>query len=311
MKRILISDGMDRNGIQKLKELGYEVVREHYEKEELKEQIKNFDAIVVRSATKLREDLLTAALETGRLKLVVRGGVGLDNIDLEFAAANGITVKNTPLASSRAVAELAVAHMFALSRFIYISNVTMRQGQWNKKQYKGTELFGKTLGIIGFGRIGLFTARLAKAIGMNVLYHRRRGKKPGFDDFHYASKKELLKKSDFISLHVPFIKEYGAVLKQEDFELMKDGVYIINTARGEVIDDDALLGALDSGKVAAAALDVFAGEPKPDERLLGHDRISLSPHVGGLTKEAQFRIGQEIVEIIEEQIGIDEYYMGA
>lgn len=311
MKRILVSDGMDSGAFQKLVDLGYEVVNEHFSPEELKDQIKEFDAIIVRSATKLREDVLTSALETGRLKLVVRGGVGIDNIDHVFAESNGIKVRNTPYASSRTVAELAIGHMFAIARFLHISNVTMRQGQWNKKQYKGTELNGKTLGLIGFGRIGQHAAKIASAIGMKVLYNRRSGKNPDFKEYEYASKSELLKKSDFISVHTPYVKETGAVLKKEDFELMKDGVFIVNTSRGEVIDNDALLSSLDSGKVAAAALDVFVGEPKVDERILGHDRISLSPHVGGLSKEAQARIGQETVGIIEEYFGSQELDMGA
>ena len=311
MKRILVSDGMDSGAFAKLVDLGYEVVNEHFSPEELKEQIKEFDAIIVRSATKLREDTLKSALEKGRLKLIVRGGVGIDNIDHVFAENNGIRVRNTPYASSRTVAELAIGHMFAIARFLHISNVTMRQGQWNKKQYKGTELNGKTLGLIGFGRIGQHTAKIASAIGMKVLYNRRSGKNPEFEEFEYVSKSELLERSDFISMHTPFVKETGAVLKQEDFELMKDGVFIVNTSRGEVIDNEALLSALDSGKVAAAALDVFVGEPKVDERILGHDKISLSPHVGGLSKEAQQRIGQEIVGIIEEHFGSQELDMGA
>ena len=298
MIRILVCDGMEKSALDKLRVYGFEVVDTHFEPQELEEQIKNFDAAIVRSATKVSRQILQSSLETGRLKLVIRAGVGLDNIDVEFAKQNGIDVYNTPKASSRAVAELALGHMLSVARFLHISNVTMRKGEWNKKQYKGVELFGKTLGIIGFGRIGVQTAFLASCLGMKVLYYQRSGAKPGYDEYEYAAKDELLKKSDFISLHAPYSKVAGAILEKEDFDMMKDGVYIINTSRGQVINENALLDALDSGKVAAAALDVFQNEPNVDKRILEHERISLSPHIAGSTKQAQQRIGQEAAAIV-------------
>lgn len=299
MARILVTDGMDKNAVNKLKELGHEVVEQFYEADELKEEIKEFDCIIVRSATKVREPIIDAALETKKLKLIIRAGVGVDNIDVNYAMERGITVNNTPNASSQSVAELAIGHMFALARHIHISNVTMRNGEWNKKAYKGIELSGKTLGLIGFGRIAIETAKRAKALGMNVIYNTRSGKKEGYDEYRYVDMDELLKVSDFISLHIPYIKENGPTLSTDEFEKMKKGVYIINCARGGVVDEEALLEALDSGKVAAAALDVFEEEPTKNERILKHDRISLTPHIGASTKEAQARIGEEIVSIIK------------
>lgn len=300
MSKILANDGMDKNASKRLLELGHEVILEHYEPELLKEKIKEIDVIIIRSATKIRKELIDEALKTGKLKLIIRAGVGLDNIDVKYAMENGITVRNTPKASSRSVAELAIGHMFNLARYMYISNVTMREGQWNKKQYKGTELFGKTLGLIGFGRIAIETATIAKAIGMNVIYTNRSGEKEGYKEFKYVSKEELIRLSDYISLHIPYDKTLGAVIDKNEFNHMKDGVYIVNCARGGVVNESALLEALDSGKVTAAAIDVFAEEPTKNEELYKHPRVSLTPHIGASTKEAQTRIGEEIVAIVRE-----------
>lgn len=299
MLRILANDGMDQAAINHLVSMGHLVIDTHYEPEALKEEIKNFDCLVVRSATKVTKDVIDAAKETGKLKLVVRAGVGIDNIDKPYAEENGVEVRNTPNSSSSAVAELALAHMFALSRFLHISNVTMRNGEWNKKQYKGFEIHGKTLGLVGFGRISRALADKAYSLGMNVIYYDKYGTEFGFENFKcYMDLHEMLGHADFISLHVPFIKELGPVISTDEFDAMKDGVFIVNTARGGVIDEMALLKALDSGKVRAAALDVFEDEPKVKEEIMNHDRISLSPHVGGSTHEAQRRIGIETYETI-------------
>jgi D-3-phosphoglycerate dehydrogenase len=298
MARILISDGMEASGKDALRAAGYELVEEFYEADLLKEKIKEFDCIVVRSATKVRKPIIDAALESNKLKLIIRGGVGVDNIDVDYAMENGIEVRNTPLASSASVAELAIGHMFALARHIHIANVTMRQGQWNKRKYEGIELNGKTLGLIGFGRIAKETAKRAKALGMKVLYTNRSGKVEGEDEYTYMPFNQLLANADFISLHIPSGPDGKAVIGKEEFQLMKDGVYVINTARGGVVCEKSLLAALDSGKVAAAAIDVFEEEPTKNEALYTHDKISLTPHVGGSTSEAQTRIGEEIVEII-------------
>ncbi len=299
MKRILVTDGMEKSAVEKLKNSGYEVVERFYEPEELKEQIKNYDAVVVRSATKVRQPIIDAALETGRLKLIIRGGVGVDNIDVDYAKLNGIAVANTPNASSASVAELAIGHMFCLARHIYIANHTMRQGKWNKKQYEGTELSGKTLGLVGFGRIAREVAKRAFALGMKVVYTNTSGAKEGFNDYKYMKLDELLAVSDFISIHIPCSQDQQPVIGEAQFAKMKDGVYLVNTARGGVVSEEALLKALDSGKVVAAALDVFEEEPTKNERIYTHERISLTPHIGASTNEAQERIGGEIIQIIQ------------
>ena len=298
--RILASDGMEKNAVATLRAQGHEVVEQFYEPAELAEQVKNYDVLVVRSATKVRQPIIDAACETGRLKLIIRGGVGIDNIDHKYAEEKGIKVMNTPRASSDAVAELAVAHMLACARFVGISNHTMREGKWEKKAYaKGSELGGKTLGIVGFGRIGQALGRMAKGLGMNVI---------AFDIFHipgieektginYVEMDELLAKADFISVHAPAV-DGGALINAETIAKMKDGVNIINTSRGTNVDEAALLEALESGKVRAAGLDVWAEEPSKNEALFNHPHVSCTPHIGASTVEAQKRIGAEIVDII-------------
>lgn len=298
MIRILVTDGMDKSAVKSLVDAGFEVVEQFYEVEELKEKVKEFDALVVRSATKVRKEIIDAAIETKRLKLVVRAGVGVDNIDVNYAMEHGVQVMNTPNASSDSVAELAIAHMFALARHIHIANVTMREGKWNKKQYKGIELNGRTLGLIGFGRIAKSVARKASALGMNVIYTDKFGSMEGYDQFTFVTLDELLAKSDFISIHIPFNKEVGAILKEEQFDKMKDGAYLVHTARGGVVCEKALIKALDSDKVAAAAIDVFEEEPTRNEELYTHPKVSLTPHIGASTKEAQARIGLEVIEVI-------------
>ena len=298
MVRILASDGMEQGAVDQLTSLGFEVVDKHYQGEELTQAVKEFDVIVVRSATKVREPLIDASLETGKLKLIIRGGVGVDNIDVAYAQSKGIKVRNTPNASSASVAELAIGHMFAVARHIHIANYTMRNGEWNKKHYSGIELSGKTLGLIGMGRIARETAKRAAALGMRVIYTNRSGHKPENDPFSHVSLDELLASSDFISLHMP--KADGYLLGKAEFARMKEGAYIINTARGSLVDEDALCDALDAGKVAAAAVDVFAEEPTKNNRLTTHAKISMTPHIGAATDEAQQRIGEEIVQIITE-----------
>lgn len=300
MYRVLVTDGMETSGVQSLKEKGFEVVQQFFEPEALMEQIKNFDVLVVRSATKVRKPIIDAACETGKLKLVIRGGVGVDNIDVAYAMEKGIKVTNTPKASSASVAELTIAHMFAIARFVHTANVTMREGKWEKKKYEGIELCGKTLGLVGFGRIAREVAKRAEALGMKVLYTDILGKAEGFPQYSFVSLSEILKESDFVSVHVPLDKEKGAVISKGEMAQMKDGSYLINCARGGVVDEDALLEALNSGKLAGAALDVFEGEPKPKEALLNNSKISVTPHIGASTMEAQTRIGEEIVNIIED-----------
>ncbi len=299
MIRVLATDGMDASAVDKLKSLGYEVVEQFYEPEELKKAAQEADVMVVRSATKVRKDIIDAAAETGKLKLVIRGGVGIDNIDKAYAEEKGIKVTNTPAASSASVAELAIGHMFSMARFIGIANATMRSGEWNKKKYEGIELAGKTLGLIGFGRIAREVAKRAEVLGMNVIYTKRSGEDADVKNARFVDMDTLLAESDFISLHIPKQKDRDHVIGREEIEKMKDGVFLINTARGGLIDEDVLVEALDSGKVSAAALDVFKEEPTKNEKVTTHPKISMTPHIGAATKEAQTRIGGEIVQIIE------------
>ena len=298
--KILVTDGMDKSAMAALREKGHEVVEQFYEPDQLGAALREFDAVVVRSKTKVRANHIDEA-KGGRLKLIIRGGVGVDSIDVKYAEQNGIAVRNTPKASSQSVAELALGHMFACSRFISAAGSTMRQGKWEKKAYgKGIELQGKTLGIIGFGRIGQHLGVMAKAIGMKVV---------AFDIFHipgieqqlgidYVEMDALLAQSDFISVHAPAV-DGGAIINRETIAKMKDGAVFVNTSRGNNVDEDALLAALDSGKLYAAGLDVWAEEPSQNAALYNHPNVSCTPHIGAATGEAQKRIGAEIVSIIE------------
>lgn len=302
MIKILVTDGMDKGAVSTLKDMGHEVVEQFFEPEELKEQAKNFNVMIVRSATKVRKEIIDEALKTANLKLIIRGGVGLDNIDVSYAESQGIKVRNTPKASSSAVAELALGHMFSLARFIGIANVTMREGKWNKKQYKGIELSGKTLGLIGFGRSGRELAKKAKALEMKVIYTDILGPAKDCPEYSFVSLDQLFTDSDFISLHIPGSKDKSPVIGKPELSKMKDGVYLINCARGSVLDEAALLEALNSGKLAGAGIDVYPEEPPQNSELISHERVSLTPHIGAATREAQKRIGQEIISIIKEDI---------
>ncbi len=297
--RILVTDGMDKAAMAKLEEQGHEVVVKFYEPEELGKALCDFDAVVVRSKTKVRANHIDEVkANNGKLKLVIRGGVGVDNIDVKYAEEHGIAVRNTPKASSDSVAELTLAHMLTLARFVGISNVTMRKGEWNKKQYEGIELNGKTLGLIGMGRISRSLAKKAEALGMNIIYTDIVGKMNDLPYEFHADKESILKNGDFVSLHIPAAADGKPVIGAAEIALMKPTAYLLNAARGGLVDEDALCDALDAGKLAGAALDVFASEPLKNERIMNNDKISLTPHIGGSTKEAQGRIGMEIVDII-------------
>jgi D-3-phosphoglycerate dehydrogenase len=291
MAKILVNDGISAEGEKILKAAGHQVEMTKVEQENLKNELKNYDAILVRSATKVRAEHIEAA---PNLKLIGRGGVGLDNIDVDVAKSKGIAVINTPAASSDSVAELALAHMFALARWIPNANVTMRKGEWNKKQYKGIELAGKTLLIVGFGRIGQALARMGAALGMHII---------GYDvidvktDYEFTRDLDsALPKADFVSLHVP---KLGKPLADGAFiGKMKDGAYLINCSRGGVVDETALVSALDSGKLSGAGLDVFEQEPPENAALVNHAKISVTPHIGAQTAEAQARVGKELAQLV-------------
>lgn len=297
MYRVLTNDGLQAGAIAKLQDLGIEVINHHYDQDVVGEELKNFDAVVIRSATKLTAEVLEKA-KGGKLKLAIRAGVGIDNIDINYAKGLGIEVKNTPNASSDSVAELAIGHMFSLARFIGISNVTMRNNKWNKKLYQGTEISGKTLGIIGMGRIGRSLAKKAEALGMNVIYYTIEGKHEDLK-YDFVSFEDVLKKSDYISLHVPYDKENGSLISDKEFDIMKKGACLINCARGKVVDEKALLKALNENKIAGAGIDVFEQEPTTNIELVNHSKVSVTPHIGAATDEAQDRIGEEVVETIK------------
>ncbi len=300
MKRILVTDGMDQGAVAALKEAGFEVVEQFYAPEELGKALQEFDGVVVRSATKVRKNHLDEALSTGRLKLVVRGGVGVDNIDVAYAEEHGIAVRNTPNASSNSVAELALAHMFSCCRFISVAGQTMREGKWEKKAYgKGIELRGKTLGIVGYGRIGACLADMAQALGMKVLAYRRHPQPElETETFHFTTLDEILEKADFVSLHTPSVGK--PLIDAQAIAKMKKGAVLINTSRGANVDEAALLEALESGHLRAAGLDVWAEEPTKNEALYRHERVSCTPHIGAATAEAQARVGAEVVSVIKD-----------
>ena len=294
--KVAICDPIDKKAIEELKALNIEIYDfSDLPKEELPEKLEDMEIIIVRSATKVKGELLDALKNA---KLIIRGGVGLDNIDLEGAKAKRIKVVNTPEASSISVAELAIGFMFALSRHIVRGTVGLREGKWEKKQLKGTELFGKTLGVIGMGRIGREVAKRAKCLGMNVIATRHVREIPE-ELAKTVSYDELYKEADFISIHIPLTEETRHMISKEAFEKMKDGVVIINCSRGGVVDEKALLEALKNGKVKGAALDVFEVEPPVDNELLKLDNVIGTPHIGASTKEAQARIGVAIVEKIK------------
>ena len=297
--RILVTDGMDKSAIATLRERGHEVIEQFYEPGELGEALKDVDVVVVRSKTKVRKEHIDAA-KNGKLKCIIRGGIGIDNIDADYARMNGIQVRNTPDASTESVAELALAHMLACARYVSISGNSMRNGQWEKKAYgKGIELVGKRLGIYGYGRIGKRLGVMAKGMGMNVLAYRRSAIPESIDDagIIYVDEEKLLRTCDFISVHAPS-SPAGPIITADKIAHMKDGVVIINTSRGANVDEKALLDALNSGKVRAAGLDVWMDEPTHNMELINHPNVSCTPHIGAATVEAQKRIGAEIVYII-------------
>ncbi len=304
--KILANDGIDAAGKALLEAAGHTVSTAKIAQEELATGLKNFDGIIVRSATKVRRDVIDAC---PHLKFIGRAGVGMDNIDVEYARAQGMAVINTPAASSISVAELVFAHLFSLCRFVHVSNREMPArgvSEFNnlKKDYAGgIELFGKTIGIVGYGRIGQEVGRIAKGVGMqvmvfDVLYSTTEmaNKIEKMHGVKVGSLNEVLGGSDFVSIHTPGLDK--PLITSENIGLMKKGAGIINCSRGGIIEEEALLAALDNGHLRFAGLDVFANEPKPDSRLLNHPKVSVSPHIGASTDEAQERIGIEMANRI-------------
>jgi D-3-phosphoglycerate dehydrogenase len=323
--KILANDGISNEGKLELEKFGYTVITEKVEQSELANKIneENYEVVLVRSATTVRKEVID---QCPGLKLIGRGGVGMDNIDVSYAREKGIKVINTPASSSQSVAELVIGQMFSISRFLGDSQKNMETGDFNKlkKQYgSGVELRGKTLGIIGFGRIGQSLAQYAIGIGMDVIamdieermvdvpitlnWTSQSGNKVsnsmGIKIKTKTNLDDILPLCDYISIHVPKQENGNSVINEREFNLMKDDVRVINTSRGGVINELDLLKALESGKVSFASLDVYENEPTPMKELLSHSRISVTPHIGAATSEAQDRIGTELANLIVEELG--------
>jgi D-3-phosphoglycerate dehydrogenase len=326
--KILANDGISNEGKLELEKFGYTVITEKVEQSELANKIneENYEIVLVRSATTVRKEVID---QCPNLKLIGRGGVGMDNIDVSYAREKGIKVINTPASSSQSVAELVIGQMFSMSRFLGDSQKNMETGDFNKlkKQYgSGVELRGKTLGIIGFGRIGQSLAQYAIGIGMDVIaldveermvdvpitlnWTAQSGNKVsnsmGIKIKTKTNLDEILPLCDYISIHVPKQENGNSVINEREFSLMKDGVRIINAARGGVINELDLLKALESGKVSFASLDVYENEPSPMKELISHPKISVTPHIGAATSEAQDRIGLELANLIIQEFSVIE-----
>ena len=294
--KILVCDKTEVDALEKMRHAGL-TVDTNFEitPEQLPTILPLYDGCVVRSRTKIRQPLIDVC---PNLKVIVRGGVGLDTIDTDYARSKGITVMNTPKASSSSVAELAVGYMFMLARNLHKASVTMKAEKWEKKAFEGDEIGGKTLGLIGIGNIGKEVARRANALGMTVLAYDPYVKES--EGVMLVTLDEVLSKADYISLHLPKTKESADMIGKAQFEKMKTGVRIINCARGGIINEAALYEALTNGKVAGAALDVYAEEPPTDWKLAKLDNVICSPHIGAATKEAQGRVGAEVAEKLIE-----------
>tara|TARA_E500000178_G_scaffold141225_1_gene140854 strand:+ start:1474 stop:2424 length:951 start_codon:yes stop_codon:yes gene_type:complete len=315
--KILANDGISESGKNKLEEYGFEVDLTTVSQEQLVSYINEneISTILVRSATQVRADIID---NCPSIKIIARGGVGMDNIDVEYAKSKGVNVINTPAASSKSVAELVFSHLFGCVRFLHESNRSMPlEGDTKFKELKklyarGTELSEKTLGIIGFGRIGQEVAKIAIGVGMKVIFYDKFNEKADirldfFDGQNLSFKlksstfDELLNNSDYITVHIPASKEY--IIDSDQFAKMKNGVGILNLSRGGIINEEELIKNIDSGKVSFAAIDTFEGEPIPSIKILMNPKISLTPHIGAATNEAQDRIGIELADKINEILG--------
>jgi D-3-phosphoglycerate dehydrogenase / 2-oxoglutarate reductase len=294
--KVLVCDKTEKECIEQMRAAGL-TVDTNFEvtPEDLMKVLPDYDVAVVRSRTKIRQPLIDVC---PNLKLIVRGGVGLDTIDVDYARGKGITVKNTPLASSDSVAELAIGYMFMLARSLYKASSTMKAEKWEKKAFEGDEIGGKTLGLIGVGNIGKAVIKRAVALGMTVVAYDPYVKEVA--GAKLVSLDELLAQADYISLHLPKTKESAGMIGVEQLAKMKNGVRIVNCARGGIIDEAALYEALCSGKVAGAAVDVFSTEPPTDWQLPKHENVIASPHIGAATKEGQGRVGAEVAQIVIE-----------
>jgi len=299
--RILICDPIDSEGIEKLKEAGFSVdLASSITRKDLEKRVQEYNVLIVRSRTKVTREII----ERGKhLRLIARAGSGLDNIDLKAAEERGVAVINTPEASADSVAELTIGLMIALARKIILADSSMKQGKWLKKKLRGLLLKGRKLGLIGLGNIGLRVARIAKTMGMKILVTKRTPPSPELLESleaEFLPLNELLRQSDIVSIHVPLSEETKRMIGAEEISKMKDGAFLINTSRGEIVDEKALLDALRSGKLGGAALDVYAAEPPENLELIKQPNVVCTPHIGAQTieaqKEASLRLADKIIQ---------------
>ncbi|NHI88980.1 MAG: 3-phosphoglycerate dehydrogenase [Candidatus Thorarchaeota archaeon] len=292
MGRVLLADAIDESAVARIKAAGHEIIVRNKEADgPIEEQIKGFDCVIVRSATKITREVIESA---DNLRLIVRAGVGLDNVDREAAKEKGIEVKNTPEAPTVSVAELVIAMMLALARNIAQADSSMKDGRWEKKKLTGTELQNKKLGIIGFGRIGRKVAAMAKSFDMDVLCYDVLDIDQVSADLgaRRCSIEELIASADYITVHVPLVPQTKGMIGEKELKIMKKTAYLINAARGGIIDEKALLRALNNGDIAGAALDVYENEPPLDWELVKHPHVVATPHIASSTEEAQARVGE-------------------
>ncbi len=306
ISKVLVTDHISEEGIKKLREFAEVDIELELSKEELKERIAGYDALIVRSGTKVTKEIIEAG-SRGKLKVIGRAGVGVDNIDVEAATERGIMVVNAPEANTISAAEHTIAMLLSLSRKIPTANISLKSGRWERKKHMGVEVNDKVLGVIGLGRVGSEVARRAKGLGMRVVAYdpfisAERARELGIA---LSSFNEVLSAADFISLHTPLTKDTHHLIGEKEFELMKDGVRVINCARGGIIDEGALRDALKSGKVAGAALDVFEHEPPGENELLAMEEVIVTPHLGASTEEAQkaaaMVIAEEVIEALKNK----------
>jgi len=301
MVKLLISDPIAEEGIEKLEDAGFDLDHKYdLSADELKQEIGEYAGIVVRSATKLRAPILD---EADNLEIIVRAGVGLDNIDLDHADELGIKVQNTPEASSNSVAELALGHMFSLARDISRGTASLKEQKWIKGELTGTELSGKTLGVIGVGRIGSLVAQKGTALGMDALGYDKYVDEAPVEELEMVDMDALLSSSDYVTLHIPFLESEGATIGEAELKQMKDSACLINCARGGVVDEAALTQALKNDWIGGAGVDVFTEEPPENAELLSFDNLSLTPHLGASTVEAQRRVGTQTADELIEFFG--------
>lgn len=305
--KVLITDKMANEAIQLLKDAGHDVTFDEMDGDTLLKEIANYDALMVRGRTKAIEDIVKAGAK-GKLKVIGRAGIGVDNVDLKTAAKEGIKVVNAPTGATASVAELTIAHMLSLSRHLTKADSTMKKGEWAKKQLRGNELYGKTLGLIGCGNIGKLTAKYAQVFNMSVVGYdpfisKEDMQKDGIKKLEELG--EIMKTADFISLHLPHISATHHIVNKEMISKMKPSAYLINCARGGTVDEKALYDALKNGKIAGAGIDVFENEPPKDNPLLKLENVVLTPHIGANTKEGQIRAGtvcaEQIIKVLNEE----------